>query len=119
MTYGMIPERPDQIAVLTGSIWDIMLNLAWQFEVPEEHVVTGRTGAAFLPEDRDATSRIRIRFSKERPEDAFVAVQAQGYWFYIHRDDNRSKRTFSFLQLLVNLSESSTPDRSPLVTISS
>ena len=32
---------------LSGSIWDIMLNLAWQFEVPAEHVSNGRTGSQY------------------------------------------------------------------------
>ena len=36
--YGFIQTSPAEITVLSGSIWEIMLNLAWQFEVPEEHL---------------------------------------------------------------------------------
>lgn len=118
VTYGLIPEEPGDIAVLTGSIWEIMLNLAWQFEVPAEHIDSGRTSEAFRSESTGGVPPIRISFSEEEPLDAFVAVREQGYWFYIDQDDRRSKRAFSFLQLLLNLVETGTPDRSPLVTIS-
>jgi hypothetical protein len=118
VTYGLLPDEPGDIAVLTGSIWEIMLNLAWQFEVPAEHVEKGRTSAAFRSERTGGIPPIRVSFSEEEPLDAFVAVQEQGYWFFIDQNDRRSKRAFSFLQLLLNLVETATPDRSPLVTIS-
>ena len=118
MTFGRVPEAGNQVAVLSGSIWDIMLNLAWQFEVPPEHVASGRTGAAFRPEEQDDSVCIDVRYSREKPEQSFVAVQTQDHWFYIDRDDMRSKRTFSFLELLLNLSETSVPDRSPVISIS-
>ena len=54
----------------------------------------------------------------EEPAAAFVAVHEQGYWFYIDQRDRMTKRTFSFLQLLLSLAETATPDRSPLITIS-
>jgi hypothetical protein len=116
--YGLLPDEPGDIAVLTGSIWEIMLNLAWQFEVPAEHVESGRTSAAFRSDRTGGVPPIRVSFSVEEPLDAFVAVQEHGYWFSIDQDDRRSKRAFSFLQLLLNLVETSTPDHAPLVTIS-
>jgi hypothetical protein len=118
LTHGRVPESGNEVAVLSGSIWDIMLNLAWQFEVPPEHVESGRTGRGFQTEALGDTVRLDVRFSTEEPEESYVAVQVQDYWFYIDQNDSRSKRTFSFLELLLNLSETAVPDRSPVISIS-
>ena len=118
VVYGLVPEGSQDIAVLTGSIWDIMLNLAWQIDVPPEHVSDGRTLDSFESALMDGRPPIRILTSRERPEGAFVAVEAHDYWFYIDQRDRDSKRTFSFLQLLLNLAETSSPGGAPLVTIS-
>ena len=118
LTYGLVPEQPGDIAVLTGSIWDIMLNLAWQFEVPAEHVDSGRTAATFEATHSYGIPPMQVHFSKEQPEDFFVAVHEHGYWFYIDQHDRMSKRAFSFLQLLLSLAETGTPDPTPAITIS-
>jgi hypothetical protein len=118
LTYGRVPESGDQVAVLSGSIWDIMLNLAWQFDVPPEHVESGRTGVGFRSEMLEDSVRLDVCFSTDEPEDSYVAVQVQDHWFYIDQNDSRSKRTFSFLELLLNLSETTVPDRSPVISIS-
>jgi hypothetical protein len=118
LSFGLIPEQPDAIAVLSGSIWDIMLNLAWQFNVPPEHVKDGRTGSTFESERHNGVPPIEVHFSTEKPQQAFVSVFAHDYWFFLDQNDRLSKRTFSFLQLLLTLAETGVPDRSPVVTIS-
>jgi hypothetical protein len=118
VTYGLVPEKPGDVAVLTGSLWDIMLNLAWQFEVPPAHVASGRTEGAFVPLRGGAPPPIRVRFSEDEPENAFALVREHDHWFYIEENDRHSKRVFSFLQLLLNLSETSNETSAPLVTIS-
>jgi hypothetical protein len=118
LSYGLVPAESDDIAVLTGSIWDIMLNLAWQFEVPPEHIESGRTGSTFQSQRHDGVPPIEVRFSKEEPERAFVSAYAHDHWFYLSENDRNSKRAFSFLQLLLTLAETGVPDRSPVVTIS-
>ena len=49
----------DDVAVLTGSIWDIMLNLAWQIDMPAEHVADGRTLETFQSQLSDGRPPIR------------------------------------------------------------
>lgn len=118
LTYGLLPDESNQIAVLTGSVFDIMLNLAYQFGVPDEHVSDGRTAETARLGAAGERPPIQIRFSRDEPENAFVAVKTQGYWFYIDQNDRTSKRAFSFLQLLLNLAETEVQDQGPLVTIS-
>ncbi len=118
MAYGLVPETENGIAVLTGSIWEIMLNIAWQFEVPPKHIQNGRTGESFQSASKGGVAPIEVLFSEQKPHDAYVAVHEHGYWFYIGQRDGTSKRTFSFLQLLLNLAETSVPDATPVFTIS-
>ncbi len=118
MVYGLVPQKADEIAVLTGSVWAIMLNISRQFEVPPEHVQSGRTDEAFRSTRPGNSPPIQVSYATEKPNNAFVAVRAHEHWFYISQNDSGSKRVFSFLQLLLNLTETATPDNAPVFTIS-
>ena len=118
MVYGLVPRTPNEIAVLTGSVWEIMLNMSWQFEVPPEHIRTGRTDETFHSVRKGGGPPIEVRYSSQKPDGAFVAVQKHDYWFYIDQHDRKSKQNFSFLQLLLNLVETSSTDYGPVFTIS-
>ena len=48
MTYGLIPDEPNEIAVMTISMLELMNELAWRADVPPEHVEEGRTGTTFV-----------------------------------------------------------------------
>ena len=115
---GLLPQADDEIAVLTGSLWDIMVNLAWQFDAPPEHVTSGRTGPSFRSSKFDGIPPIQIRHSSEEPGDTYAKVFAQNYWFYIENTDMDSKQTFSFLQLLLSLAETTPAGGPPVLTIS-
>jgi len=116
LVYGLVPTGSTEIAVLTQSILDIMVKLGREIDVPPEHIESGRTGASFV--DTGAGGPLfRVRFSEERPEDAYVAVQDRGYWFYIDDRDMISKRTFGVLQILLSLTDSDEGARGPVVSI--
>lgn len=118
--HALIPRNRDEIAVLTGSIWDIMLNLAWKFDVPQEHIASGRTSETFRSERTYGIPPIRVQYSKSKPDPelSFASFQAHGYWYFIDERDRESKRTFSFLELLLSLAVTNMADQSPVITIS-
>lgn len=115
---GLLPQSDDEIAVLTGSLWDIMVNIAWQFDAPPEHVTAGRTGPAFSSLKFGGIPPIQVRHSSEEPGDTYAKVFTQNYWFYIDNTDMDSKQTFSFLQLLLSLAETTPTGGAPVLTIS-
>ena len=49
--------------------------------------------------------------------DAYAAVSYNGNWFWIGDDDLATKRVFSFVMLLLSLSESSRPGQPPVISI--
>jgi hypothetical protein len=95
---GAAPEDPRQIAILTSSLLEILIDLCYDFEIPPEHIEDGRARAPLSPPSgsRDVRPRIRAVATRGRPDGAFVAVRVRDYWFSIDDRDFTSKRTFSF-----------------------
>ncbi|MHC5022737.1 MAG: hypothetical protein ACYTGG_02335 [Planctomycetota bacterium] len=118
VTYSQIPQSKRELAMLTRSMLQIMMNMATLVDVPEEDAREGRTPPSLPYEEGAADTRpIRIRFSRDRPEDAFTAVKYRDQWFYIDDRDFKSKRTFAFLMILFSLTETGGREDLPLVTI--
>ena len=92
-----------------------MGQLAADIDVPADDVADGRTYAA--PPRRGAagfpTSWCGTGCSSHA--DAFATVDYDGDWFWIANDDLTTKRVFSFVMLLLSLSESSRPGQPPLI----
>ena len=116
--YGLIQKDDTEIAMLTRSMLQIMIELASQINVPQEHITKHWTLPSEFWGDED-NYLIKINHSKEKPEDAFVAVKHHDYWFYIDRGDIISKRTFTFLMILFSVTETGGKEGLPLVTIPS
>jgi hypothetical protein len=116
LAYGLVQSETSEIAVLTESILDIMVDLAWEINVPQEHVDSGRTRTAFVDTGLGG-SLFQVHSSKEKPEDAYVAIQNRGYWFYIDDRDMLTKRTFGVLQILMSLTDAGESARGPVVSI--
>lgn len=110
-------RRPDEIALNTRSIQQILTELATGVDVPEQDLVDGRA----TPRDRmaadDATTLMRIRSGSEQPVDAFAAVRYRNRWFWIDDRDLSSKRTFMFLTMFMSLTESGALPQMPVLTI--
>jgi len=120
VTYGLIQGSDREIAMLTNSMLDMMIDLATQIDVPFEHVAAGFTVPSLAPprDDEAAVAQlIDIQSSPEPPEDAFVAVEYEDHWFWIDKGDFKSKRTFAVLMILMSLSETGGKEGLPLVTI--
>ncbi len=117
--YGLLPQNDTEIAMLTRSMLQIMIELAIQVDVPPEHVAEGRTVASPISTEKvsDPARLVAIHHSEEEPEDAFAAVKYRDHWYWIDDRDFKSKRTFTFLMILISLTESGGRQDLPLVTI--
>ena len=120
ITYGMLPKSDGEISLLTRSILQIMIALATEVQVPMQDVTEGRT----IPGDNQGEKAdpeqgrlIDIKFSKQKPDDAFTSVNYRDHWFWIDDRDFQSKRTFAFLMILFSLTETGNQEGLPLVTI--
>ncbi len=120
VSYGFIPGSGDEIAMLTRSILQIMIELATQIDVPSLHITEGRTVPGLTMHrdlNREQAKLITVGHGTDKPENAFTAVRYKDHWFSIDDRDFKSKRTFAFLMILFSMTEKSETDGLPLVTI--
>ena len=55
--------------------------------------------------------------SKDKPTDAFAAVEYRNHWFWVDDRDWRTKRAFSSIMFLFTMIDSGAGDKLPLITI--
>lgn len=118
LVYTLGAPRPGQIAIRTRSLIEVLSQLAGDIEVPEGDVADGSTYAG-LPFAGSTVRlpRITVDHGVFEPRQAYAAANYNGTWFWIGAGDLESKRVFSFVMLLLSLSESSRPDQPPVISI--
>jgi len=117
ISYGLIPDEPNEIALLTSSILEIMSELSWRVDIPAQHIEAGRTLPSVVEENVFDRPIFHVSTSDKMPDISYVKVFERGVWFYIDDTDLVSKRTFALLQVLLSLTESSDSASGPVVTI--
>lgn len=121
LIFGSLRQRDDEIALLTRSIMEILVELSDGVEVPEEHVADGRVRPRAGPEfkaGRGAGPAVRIRSGDgSPPADAYVTVRYRGQWFWIDDRDLGSKRIFTFLRMFSSIAETGVAPQVPVLTI--
>ncbi len=118
IVFGSVPANDHEIAVNTRSVLEIMIEAASQMDVPEQDMAEHRvTKPAFFGANPEDVSIIRIHCGKTRPPETFVSAKYRGYWFWIDDTDRRSKLTFSFIQILLSLTETGVQATAPIISI--
>jgi hypothetical protein len=120
VVYGAIPRNNHEIAILTRSFLEVIIDQAANIEVPEVHVAEKRVSPTFV--EKTATGEkvpplIRIRSSSEKPGDPFISVRYRNVYFWIDDRDLVSKGLFSFLMFISTLVETGEKGAPPIVTI--
>jgi hypothetical protein len=120
LTYGALPHSKHELAVLTRSMVEILLEVAAGIKVPSEHITAGATSPssrhADAPNPRDRPL-VNIMSGASAPERPFAAVQYGETWYWIDKNDLYSKRVFSFLMIFFSLAETGVTPAAPVLTI--
>jgi len=120
VVYGSVAANDKQIALLTRSMVEVLVDLSSVIAVPEAHVTEHRvtpTPKADQGPSGPVPPLIRIASSVERPSDAFVAVPYRGYWFWIDDRDLASKHLLSSLMFLFTFVQTAAKESAPILTI--
>jgi hypothetical protein len=120
VVYGSVAANDKELAMLTRSILDILIDLASFIAVPAGHVAERRVAPTAEPEVGPGgviPPLLRIQSSPEKPGDAFVAVPYRDHWYWIDDRDMPSKALFSFLMFVFTLVETGDKGAPPVVTI--
>jgi hypothetical protein len=116
IAFGAVAANPNEIAILTRSVFRILSELSTFVEVPPEHLAAAIAPDFGEPAFDDRTP-LRVLSSDKEPCNPYVAVCYEGRWFWIEKSDLRSKRTMSYLLVLLALSDTGTKENLPLITI--
>jgi hypothetical protein len=119
VVYGAVPRDDKEIALLTRSILQVLLDISADIEVPAGDVEEKRVSPTF--EETTGPERVRplvrILSSRVKPSDAFVSIPYRNSYFFIDDRDFFSKRIFSFLMFVFTLVETGEKGPAPIVTI--
>ena len=123
LTFGALPQDDKEIAMLTRSMLEILMEATAGVEIPDSDIREGR--ASKLDDEESSTEakgtfKVRVRSSSERPpaNESFASVRYRNQWFWIDDRDLAAKRGLSFLMVLFTLVESGAPTAPPVLTIS-
>lgn len=121
VVYGSQAQDDQELAILTRSMIEIIVDLGSYIDVPAVHVREKRVNATMpvkTVEGVGVPPLIMIHSSTDKPDDAFIDVPYRKYWFWIDDRDLKSKALFSFLMFIFSLTETGGKEGAPVVTIS-
>jgi hypothetical protein len=117
---GMFPRGPDQVAVRTRSMMEIMLQLGFGIDLPPADVARGRVLEGLRqPGEAEGKPLVHIKSGAAAPTETYSEVHYKGHWYWIDESDVASKRTFTFLMMLFSLAETGQGAAAPVVTVPS
>jgi hypothetical protein len=119
VAYGAIPRNNREIAILTRSILEVLVDISTDIEVPASEVQEKRVSPTFAEtvDGERIQPLIRVRNSRGKPGDAYVSVPYRDSYFWIDDRDFLSKKFFSFLMFVFTLVETGEKGTAPVVTI--
>jgi hypothetical protein len=120
VVYGAVSRDDKEIAILTRSLLQVIVDLSADIEVPATHVEEKRVGPTRVEEageGKTISPLIRIHSSSKKPGDAFVSVPYRDSHFWIDDRDLISKKIFSFLMFVFTLVETGEKGTAPIVTV--
>ncbi|MHB8900117.1 MAG: hypothetical protein ACYC6Y_15315 [Thermoguttaceae bacterium] len=116
VAFGGTATKPNEIAILSRSVIRILSELATYVDVPVDHLVSGKA-PPLGNQQADEEPPFQVRCGCQEPCDPFVAVCYEGHWFWIEKSDYRSKRTLTYLLVLLALADTGAKESLPVITI--
>lgn len=115
LMYSPVRGDSGELAIQSRSMLQILVALASFIEVPEQQVKEKRVWPSMATEP--AQWPIRVRCTKNRPEDAYARIHYRGDWFWIEDTDLKSKRAFGCIMFLFTLADTGGNAALPILTI--
>jgi len=118
--YGGYSGKGDEIALMTRSMLQVMLELAALVQVPEADLTAGRAAPGLVdtqPAGAPTGPVVTILSGTSAPKDAYAAVEYHGRWFWIPDTDIPSKYTFASVMMLFSISGTGLKAGAPVVTV--
>lgn len=105
-----------ELALQTRSVLRVMRSLSEYVQVPVSHLTDGRA-PILAGVGTDPRPHLTVYSSCKKPCDSFAAIHYHGHWFWIEHNDDRSKRTISYLRTFLALADTGERVPGPVRTI--
>jgi hypothetical protein len=116
LTFGLTPRSSTEIAVLTRSMLEVILEYGSGIDLSRAGDAEGR--ARPVAGTVGPSSKIvNILMGPSAPADAYAAIPYRGRWFWIDDRDLQSKLRFTFLMILSSLAETGQSSVAPVITV--
>jgi hypothetical protein len=103
----------EQVALNNRSMMEVLLYASKSVQVPVPHLEAGLAE----PTEPALGGLLTIHTSPTPPDDAAIAVEHHGHWFYIAPNDLSSKMTFARLNILFAVTAGTVPGSQPVLTL--
>ena len=125
MRHGYVREGGHTINITTRPILSAMFYLGQSIDLPDEIRDSGVVHSGLAEEEEGEPfdwsvvhdELFRVNVAREQPEDAYVAVQYDGYWYYIDDTDVDSKETLTMLSVVLTLKAGGEGRSGPILTL--
>jgi hypothetical protein len=119
VVYGSFPANDTEIAILTRSMLQVLVDFASFIDVPAADIAEGRVADVRRSEEQQRLfpPLFVVHHGSPPPDDAHVAVPYRDQWFWIDDTDHRSKAVLNFLMMTFSLTESGESQGAPVVTV--
>ena len=96
-----------------------MAEFGASIDLPLAEIHSGRASTTVYntPAGGELKRMVHISAGDKPPSDAYLSVKHRGYWFSIADTDLETKSAFSFLNVLTQLTSSSSGSFGPVITI--
>ncbi|NHO42948.1 hypothetical protein GOB83_12310 [Acetobacter fabarum] len=106
VVYGVGAPSPGQIKMLTRSMLSILGQIAYQIQIPDDEVSSGNTRKSVdVAGNNGAKPLMNVHSGHKQPDNAFVSILYDHYYYWIDRGDFESKLAFTITQMLLELSK--------------
>jgi hypothetical protein len=120
VVFGMFPISKSEIAIVTRSMMQVMIDYASYIDVPDADIAEKRVHSPprSVEQERLFPPLLSVRNGEEAPADAHVALRYRNRWFWIDDRDWQSKAALNTLMVLFSLTETGAGQGgAPVVTI--
>ena len=116
LLYSPMPGGPNELAVNSRSMLQIMGAFGSYMDVPEAHVKDHSALPSFVS-PQGAEREVHIHSGPDKPENAFVSVRYRDHWFWIDQGDWLTKRAMTAIIFFFTLADTGAAEKLPLITI--
>jgi hypothetical protein len=119
IVYGSVPDREGEIAILTRSILQVIIDVSSYIAVPQADMADGRTyrPQRTTEQEKMFPALLTVHHGDSPPDVSHVAVRYRDQWFWIDDRDHPSKFALNFLLMMSSLTEGAPSQPAPVVTV--